>query len=100
MVTVRRSRERLLGEQLGGAALEAARLLVGGVLGRTQLGDGAALALALALETARTPLRGLDLALPLEEHRLAAHVFRFMLPQGAGTGTLHRVSLFFACGVS
>ena len=83
-------------------ALEAARLLAGGVLARTQLRDGAALTgvVGLAVEAARTALGRLDLALPLEEHRLAAHVFLIMLPQGAGTGSLHRFSLFSPAGLA
>ena len=66
--------ERLLGEQLGGAALEAARLLMRGVLGRTQLRDRAALALGLQLVAARAALGGLDLPLPLEQDRLASRL--------------------------
>src|SRR6185503_8696498 len=93
-------RERLLGEELGGAALEAARLLVGRVLGRTQLRDGAPLAGVLELAAARAALGGLDLPLPLEEDRFAAQVFRFLLPQGAGTGSLHRFSLFSPAGLA
>src|SRR5215207_8906698 len=97
--------QRLLGEQLGGAALEAARDLVGGVLVGTQLRDGATLAgLGTLLpgppEAGGTALLGLDLALPLEEHRLAAHVVLVILPQGAGTGSLHRFSLFSPAGLA
>src|SRR5688500_6682479 len=74
---------------------------MGGVLRGAQLRDRAALAVVLVeLEAAGTPLLGLDLPLPLEQDRLAAHVLCLMLPQGAGTGSLHRFSLFSPAGLA
>src|SRR3954462_12209899 len=76
---------------------------MGRVPGRAELRHGAALALGLELVAARAALGGLDLPLPLEQDSLttlATHVFSFMLPQGAGTGSLHRFSLFSPAGLA
>src|SRR3954462_2054281 len=76
---------------------------MGRVPGRAELRHGAALALGLELVAARAARGGLDLPLPLEQDRLATlatHVFRFMLPQDAGTGSLHRFSLFSPAGLA
>ena len=70
-----------------------------GVFGRTQLLDGTALGLE-ELGTARAPLGGFDLPLPLEEHRLTAHVVLIILAQNACTGLLHQPSLVSPAGLA
>ena len=101
IVIVRRSGSAATGSgrERRGPALEAARLAMRGVLGRTQLLDGPALGVE-QLGSARAPLGGLDLALPLEEHRLTAHVVLIILAQNACTGLLHQLSLVSPAGLA
>src|SRR5215207_8255908 len=64
-----------------------------------RLGDSAVLLGRAGEATAVETLGNLDLALPLEQNRFPTHSV-VILPQGAGTGCLHRLSLFSPAGLA